>query len=338
VTGRRRHRICRRPSHIIGRRRRREAANHEEEASACLLSSRLARRGTPMTCAIVLAGISMPFAGGGCRVSLDEHCAGGYSFFSLGVEEAEAGELRKALTSTLSDLMVDYLENRLVEEMLRTNHCYLDSAERYLVVGQARRLLQQQASGGRGKGRRSRRNDIRRVLGEYLDGHQQLLLEGFLTFRLREHVEDIEELLDRTVDDFLLEREHADFIKLLRHFLETQPPRLDLMHVVIRPEGGFRLMDANHDTVTDRHLERCLTEMTDVEVDAEDLLVSALVTAAPRRVVVHWIPGRHDEGVNTIRRVFSGRIQMCHGCSLCEARVPGGGADAPDRTKSQTDE
>jgi putative sporulation protein YtxC len=278
------------------------------------------------------------FRRGGCRVSLDEHSAGGYSFFSLGIEEAGAGELRKALTSTLSDLIVDYLENRLVEEMLRTNHRYLDSAERYLVVGQARRLLQQQASAGRGKGRRSRRNDVRRVLGEYLDGHQQLLLEGFLTFRLREHVEDIEELLDRTVDDFLLEREQAEFIKLLRHFLNTQPPRLDLMHVVIRPEGGFRLMDANHDTITDRHLELCLTEMTDVEVDAEDLLVSALVTAAPRRVVVHWVPGRHDEGVNTIRRVFSDRVRLCHGCALCETGVAGAEGDTSDRTKSQTDE
>jgi putative sporulation protein YtxC len=261
----------------------------------------------------------------GCSVSLDEHHAGGYSFFALRVEEAGAGELRTALTSTLSDLIVDYLENRLVEDMLWTNHRYLDSTERHLVVGQARRELQRQASGGWGTGRRSRRNEIHRVLGEYLDNHRQLLLEGFLTFRLRDQIDDIEELLDRTVDEFLTEREHTEFIKLLRHFLDTQVSQLDLMHVLVRPEGGFRLMDAGYDSVSDRHLELCLGEPTGAELDSEDLLVSALITAAPRRVVVHWRPGWGDEGVDTIRRVFAERVRLCHGCPLCER-------------KSQTDE
>ncbi|HSW10727.1 MAG TPA: putative sporulation protein YtxC [Bacillota bacterium] len=254
----------------------------------------------------------------GCAVSLNEHHAGGYSFFALGVEEGGAGDLRTALTATLSDLIVDYLENRLVEEMLSANHRYLDSTERHLVVGQARREMQLQASGGWGTGRRSRRNEIHRALGEYLDNHRQLLLEGFLTFRLRDQIEDIEELLDRTVDDFLMEREHGEFIKLLQHFLDTQAPQLDLMHVLVRPEGGFSLMDAGHDTISDRYLEQCLGEPAGVEADSEDLLVSALITAAPRRVVVHWSPGWGDEGVDTVRRVFAERVQLCHGCPLCQ--------------------
>lgn len=55
------------------------------------------------------------------------------------------------------------------------------------------------------------------------------------------------------------------------------------------------------------------------DINYEDLLISALITIAPRNVMLHMagIPQEHGV-VQTIQHVFEGRVMTCDGCEICE--------------------
>ena len=62
------------------------------------------------------------------------------------------------------------------------------------------------------------------------------------------------------------------------------------------------------------------------EINYEDLLISALITIAPKTVMLHFASaaGKANTVVETIKSVFAGRVTVCRGCKLCmhEIKAP----------------
>ena len=65
-----------------------------------------------------------------------------------------------------------------------------------------------------------------------------------------------------------------------------------------------------------------MNEITEGEINYDDLLVSSLITLAPRKVVIHSIGHfRNKELMETIKNVFYGRVIICQGCDVCSVRM-----------------
>jgi len=269
----------------------------------------------------------------GVRVSLEESRVGDTTVFSCALmgdssEPARVADLkmmfRHCLANALSDLIVNEWERALILELLRAQYECFSQTEQWLILSSAARALDSREDGRPDLFRKvERKGKVLRLLLEYLSTHNEINLEGFITFRLRDYREQLSDAVGRAVDEFLMEREYQEFISLLRYFVQSQEPRLQVLHVVIRPRGAFKLMDDRGAAVTDDYLAESFLD-TDWEVNSEDLLVSALITIAPERVVLHC-PTKLDrtEGLDTIRAVFEGRVTTCRGCQLCrEERRP----------------
>jgi putative sporulation protein YtxC len=167
-----------------------------------------------------------------------------------------------------------------------------------------------------------RKGRVLRLILDYLGAQQEINLDGFITFRLQEYREQLGDAIGRAVDDFLMEKEYVEFINLLRYFVDSQEPKLKLVHAIILPKGGFRLMDDKGATVTREYLAESFVEV-EAEVNSEDLLVSALITIAPGRVILHCSTELDRlEALDTIRSVFEGRITTCRGCRICRDQRP----------------
>lgn len=243
---------------------------------------------------------------GNCRFV---HCqfspAGAHAY--AGPDQSEA-LFRCQLAEAITDLIVSEMQqdtlNRLVAE-----HCsYLDNEEQAQVCARAEELLR--LAGGI-------RDMVSNRLREYLTDETHLNLEGFIFFRLREYAEELEDAVDRAVDDFLMEREYREFIRLLKVFVEVQEPRLSHVHVVLEPGGGFRLIDDQGGVIHDEHLEGFVADLMDAEINYDDLLISTLITLAPGRITVHRAAGPRRDALDTIQGVFNDRVELCGGCSRC---------------------
>lgn len=230
--------------------------------------------------------------------------------------------VRHYLANALTDVIVDGLEPDLLRKIIRGTYSYFSREEQDLIAASAQVSLRSGPDGG-SQQTLNRRIRILHRLRDFLDSSDELVLEGFIMFRLQDYVEELEDAVDRAVDEFLMEREYREFVRLLKYFVDVQEPRIDHVHVLIRPGGSFRLVDDQGLAIRSEYLEEFVVEMVESEVNYDDLLISALITLAPRRITVHGMTEvLEDESLETITAVFAERVTLCEECPGCSLPAP----------------
>ncbi|HYG56503.1 MAG TPA: putative sporulation protein YtxC, partial [Symbiobacteriaceae bacterium] len=266
----------------------------------------------------------------GVNIRVGQSTRGNYSFLDCivdsnpGTPEQSALLLRHYVASALSDVIVEKWERLLIRRIIRGTYYYFSKDEQ----DQIARYTDRNLASGIGPVENNqlykvnRKAQILHRLRDYLESAEELVIEGFVTFRLRDYVEEVEDAVDRAVDDFLMEREYREFVRLLKYFVDVQEPRMDHVHVLMRPGGSFKLVDDEGSAIKSEYLEEFVVEMVESEVNYEDLLISALITLAPRSVTVHADPTtERDESVETIKGVFGERVRICCACEFCALPV-----------------
>ncbi|MGB4273809.1 MAG: putative sporulation protein YtxC [Bacillota bacterium] len=262
----------------------------------------------------------------GISVDITERSEGPLTFLCVnicdsgqGIPAGQRDIVRYHVASALADNIVLDRETEIIEKTLRTRYSYFDDEEREKIGEYVLDVLNRRSPGddrGQAQAITRRRNDVLFTLLDYLDTDDFLHLEGFVQFRLKRYIEQIEAALDSAVDDFMLEKEYNEFIRLLKYFVDVQEPKADEIHVIAKPDGHFRLLDENGKAVESDYLEEMPFEPGQRDVDHEDLLISALITVSPRKIVLHGFQGKSAN--ETITRVFDNRVANCSGCHLCK--------------------
>lgn len=229
--------------------------------------------------------------------------------------EAIRHELRSRLARALTAYIHEEHRVHLMQRLIARRYAHLAPDERQAVLRHARERL---------AGLSTRDRELRRLLAErleaYLERAEILLVEGFLRFRCREYVEELEHVVDRSVDEFLLDREYRDFVRLLKQFVDVQPPRFRVVHVLVEPSGAFRLVDEGGQPVEMPGGASTAAPADIAVTDPEDLLLSALITVGAERFVLHPRGRLRDDTLETLDQVFAGRVETCGGCERCRPR------------------
>lgn len=227
--------------------------------------------------------------------------------------------LKIHVSNALADYIITKYEEKLIARIINSNYCYFDPLEKKEILNFALRIMRNDDKVFLNSlFQIKRRNLIIRKLIEYFDGSNNLVLDGFINFRLKEYIKDLEEVVDKAVDDFLMEREYKEFIRLLRYFVEIQDPKFDTIHVIVSYENKYVLLDETRKEITNECIQEFINEISEGEVNYDDLLVSSLITLAPRKVVIHCFGQfKNKELLETIKNVFSGKVTMCNECDIC---------------------
>ncbi len=233
----------------------------------------------------------------------------------------------KALKIHVSNALADYIirqyEEKLINRIINGNYCYFNSAERKEIMKRAQRIVRNEDNTFINTlFQIRRRNVIIRKLLDYFESTNNIIIEGFVNFRLKDYIKDLEEIVDKAVDDFLMEREYREFIRLLRYFVDIQDPKFDSIHVIVGYDGKYTLFDENKREITNECIQEFINEISEGEINYDDLLVSSLITLAPRSIVIHCIERfKNRELLETIKNVFSGKVFLCNGCSICTVNL-----------------
>ncbi len=263
-----------------------------------------------------------PLTPHGVRLDAEDVERGDLVFLACRLERecpaAVAAQWRGALAAVLVSWIVERREPALLQRLVAGRYSYFSPEESATIVGLAASAL---GEADTGHGSERRRGHILERLLDYLERHSTLVLDGFVTFRLKEYMDELATAVDRAVEDFLLEREYREFIELLRHVVQSQADRPPQVHCLFEPACSFRLEDAAGQPVAADLPEDLGPEATAHEVGLEDLLVSALITVAPEALCLH-VPDDagvvlSPEALDTLQEVFTGAVSVCRGCARC---------------------
>lgn len=227
--------------------------------------------------------------------------------------------LKTYISNALADYIIRQYEERLLTRIINSNYCYFNSAERREILGKALNIIKNEdKTFFNSLFQIRRRNVIIRRLMDYFDNSNNIILDGFVNFRLKEYMKDLEEVVEKAVDDFLMDREYREFIRLLRYFVDIQEPKIDTVHVIVGYDNRYTLLDESKKEITNECIQEYVNEIAEGEINYDDLLVSSLITFAPRKIVIHCQGQfRNKELMETIKNVFSGRVVICQGCDVC---------------------
>mgnify|MGYP005844871159 CR=1 FL=1 len=231
--------------------------------------------------------------------------------------------LKIHVSNALADYIIRQYEEQLLGRIINSNYCYFNSMERNEILKQAIRIVRNDDKTFLNSLFQIRRRIvIIRKLLDYFENSNNIILDGFVNFRLKDYIKDLEEIVDKAVDDFLMEREYREFIRLLRYFVDIQDPKFDTIHIVVAFDGKYTLFDENHREITNECIQEFINEIAGGDINYDDLLVSSLITLAPKNIVIHCISQfKNKELLETIKNVFSDKVFVCNGCEMCTANL-----------------
>lgn len=227
------------------------------------------------------------------------------------------------ISNVLADFIICNYEKKLLNRIINSNYCYFNGVEKKEILNMAVRIIRNDYKDFLSNlFHMRRRNIIVKKLLDYFESSNNLVLDGFVNFRLKEYTRDLEDVVDKAVDEFLMEREYREFIRLLKYFVDIQDPKFDIIHVILRGDNKYILLDENKKEITNQCIKEFVTDITTDEINSDDLLVSSLITLAPRQVIIHSAGQfKNKEILETIKNVFSGKVGICSGCDDCIVSV-----------------
>jgi putative sporulation protein YtxC len=153
---------------------------------------------------------------------------------------------------------------------------------------------------------------------QFFKKNNDLNVDGFLEFRLKDYKDELREVVEYAVDEFIMDKQYQEFISLLKYFVfiqEAKIPEVHLMH-----KGGHEFVLFNDQMVP---LDMKATEdsfkieILDQEFNFEDLVVSTLISIAPQQIHIHT---REPQVlvIQTINQIFENRVNICEYCRQCK--------------------
>ena len=228
--------------------------------------------------------------------------------------------LKYHVSNALADHVIHQYEEKLLIRIINSNYGYFNSSDKKEILRISLKIIRNDDKVFFNTlFQIRRRNMIIKKLMEYFEGSSSIILDGFVNFRLKEYIKELEEIIDNAVDDFLIEREYKEFIRLLRYFVEIQDSKFNFIHVVMQYDDKYILLDDKKQEITNDCIQEFITELPGTEINHDDLLVSSLITLAPKSIIIHnWERFRNQKLLDTIKNVFNGKVVLCGGCNICE--------------------
>lgn len=231
---------------------------------------------------------------------------------------------RLLAANAVADLIVNRLETAFLRRLVRTHYGYFDAAEQDLICAQAELTLHPRAAEAETLPQRIRRKGrILARLTEYLEKNSELVVDGFVTFRLKDYVEEMEEAVDQAVEEYLMEKEQQEFIQMLRYFVTSQEPRAGLVNVMFDPGGGFDLVSSGGSQMGAAQIEALGLDEAQGPADQEETLISTLLALVPGIITVHRSPHAEAGILDLLRAIFDDRLIVCNGCHVCQQASQG---------------
>lgn len=232
-------------------------------------------------------------------------------------EDESKSLCRQYIANVLTDILVDEWQPVTLGRLLQRRYGYLSDGERADIVQKALERIAQAGSEAP-LYQSSQKSRVRETLSRYLQEQSAVNLEGFLNFRLRFYQNELEQVLRQVVDEHLGEKEDEEFVRLLQSFLQILEPKCDLAHLLLTSDAEFAILDERGDLLRSDVLETVISAEEGAPEEYEDVLISALLSIAPRQLIVH--AGTFTEAPDlllTLQRIWQRRLETCTECDLC---------------------
>ncbi|MEG1559912.1 MAG: sporulation protein YtxC [Clostridia bacterium] len=142
------------------------------------------------------------------------------------------------------------------------------------------------------------RTPVRRDLTRHFKESENLVLEGFIRFRMHETALIWERAVDKAAEEYLISLEQRELNLFLSEFANLRESIVEEVTLILTAEGNCILTDDSNSRI-------------EYGKDGFDVLISVLVSLSPGMITVYDLSmGDCDELIRSIDRVFNERVRV----------------------------
>ncbi|WP_054871639.1 putative sporulation protein YtxC [Caloranaerobacter sp. TR13] len=224
------------------------------------------------------------------------------------------------IAEAITDIVIDVYQEKIIDRLIIEKCYYLDSEDKKVIKSRVVDYLNRNEYVLR-EGimpQISKKAKILKTVMDFLEENDNLIIDGLINFRLKFFTELIEEALEKNIEDFFVEKEYREFIRVLQYFVELQESKVDLVNIIFKNDGTYQLLDKKMNLIDNDIFQELAEEISENEMNYDDLLISSLITIAPKKIIIHIEKSIQDrEIIKVIKSVFQNKVSVCPGCRLC---------------------
>ena len=232
------------------------------------------------------------------------------------------GENEKEYTEFLKELILDiilnFYEDKIIRRMIAFNYFYFESYEREQIFNHCFEIMQKDEFNTiEERCKCDKREDIIKIqIDKFLEEQNTMILDGFITFRLQDYFSYLDNIIDISVNKYIVEKEYNEFIDLLKAYVDSSISKNDIVHLIYKNNEGM-LLDNNKNLIDISENLLKNNFLSDISFSTNDYILNTLLTISPKKIEIHIID-EEDEFIDTIKLIFRNRVSICRNCNICK--------------------
>lgn len=229
-------------------------------------------------------------------------------------------EFNKSIAMLLYKCLLDDFFNKYIDRFITDSYFFLKNEEKTKIRDKSLIVLRddERALEGCSIYCFNKKNDVLYKIRNIIAGDtKEINIDGFITFRMKELSRDLESIIDKVVEKYMVEKEYNEFIKLLKYFVDMEESKIDEINIMIDKEGKYTLKDKEGNDLT----YSIYLDTEDVKyiesISIDDMLLSWLITNVPEKIRIHNIDNcNNKELIGTIKNVFENKVEICENIEI----------------------
>lgn len=165
-------------------------------------------------------------------------------------------------------------------------------------------------------------NSILEKIQSCIEENREININGFITFRMRELRQDIEDIIEKVVEGYMVEKEYKEFIRLLKYFVDIQESKIEKVNIYVLEDSKYKITNGYDEDIFTSFLKDLSECKLGIDANVEDIIISGLITNAPKSINIYGKEAcKNKEFVETIINVFGDRVRICSENQMCKKNV-----------------
>ena len=227
----------------------------------------------------------------------------------------ECDEARKAVNKTVREYVVRFVEPLEIKRIINRVYSFFEPFEKKKLINAVQQAIDGEEDIHDQLFVMRRNRIIESVSESYFKENSSLNLDGFVPFRLQSYCDELENLVEYNAEAYIVKKEYAEFVYLLKNYLLEQPSLMRKIDVAVTENRQYIFFDGMGRDISHK---LCREMFSEFEVGSDDMLVNVLITKNPEKIVIHNRRFMKKEIADTLKLIFDDRCSFCEECNLCK--------------------
>ena len=167
-----------------------------------------------------------------------------------------------SLCSGIADLIMSLIKERNLKDYIWKTYTNINEEDKKSVYIEAINLFDKKED--------FIKETIYSKVNEFVVENNDLNLDGFLKFRMKDFTSYISILSDIALEEHLIKRDKKEFLDSLKYFIDIQEEKMGLLRITIMKDGHFVLSDENGNEIENLNNEEIRTLAMEENLNNED--------------------------------------------------------------------